>query len=79
MCDEDVVAIEEEPTTSPTPQRSSVKERISKKIMNPLMGDDLWNLGIEQLQKKNIVAVRNERRRRRKEKSSLRTCIVHHV
>ena len=79
MCDKDVAAIEEEPTRSPTPRRSSVRERISKKIVNPLMGDDLWNLGIAQLQKKKIVAVRDERWRRLKEKSSLQTCIVRHV
>ena len=39
---------------------STLPEKITKKHVHKLMGDDVWVLGREKLEGKNILAVREE-------------------
>ena len=69
--DDEAEAYEERPSTIP--------EKITHKHVHKLMGDDVWVLGREKLEGKNIMAVREEVRRRLKEKSAVRECIMNHI
>ena len=69
--DDEAEASEERPSTLP--------EKITNKHVHKLMGDDVWVLGREKLEGKNILAVREEVARRLKEKSAVRECIMNHI
>ena len=55
---------------------SSKREKIQKKKIHELMGEDPWKLGREKLGKKNIIQVRAEKARRLEERSMIRQCIL---
>ena len=55
---------------------STKREKIQKKKIHELMGEDPWKLGRDKLGKKNIIQVRAENERRLKEKSMIRQCIL---
>ena len=68
---------EEAETTEPTIEMTSTKkEKIQKKKVHVLMGEDPWKLGREKLSDKNILQVRAEKARQSQEKSKIRECIL---
>ena len=70
--------VDEDDYTSPNSRtgRSSNPEKISKKKMSPLIGKDLYTLGLAELAEKDIVEVRALADHRRQKKSWLRECIL---
>jgi len=47
--------------------------------MSADIGKDLYKLGMEKLEKKNILATRTEATRRLAEKSNIRACIINYM
>ena len=58
---------------------SSQSEKISKKSVHKLMGEDIFPLGIAELNEKNIIETRKEQARRLKEKCRLRECLLNDI
>ena len=59
--------------------RSSQTEKISKKSVHRLMGEDIFPLGEAELGEKNIIETRKEKARRLEEKCRLRECILNEI
>ena len=58
---------------------SSQTEKISKKSVHRLMGEDIFPLGEAELGEKNIIETRKEKARRLEEKCRLRECILNEI
>ena len=54
-------------------------EKITKKPIQDLIGQDLWELGICEFAEKDVVLIREEAVRRRILKSEVRGCIINHI
>ena len=57
-------------------KKASKKEKITKKVLHPLFGKDLYALGKLEFAKKDVIAVRKDKERRLQEKSNIRRCII---
>ena len=62
-----------------TKKTNKKNERRTKKVMNPLIGEDVYDLGRKQFAKVDVVAVRANLKRRLEEKVELRECIMHEI
>ena len=63
------------PEASPPPSRPKL-DRATKKKVHEKMGEDIGALGMEKLLSRNILTIRDEKRRIAEEKCLLRKCIV---
>ena len=54
-------------------------EKIKKKKMSTMIGNDLWKAGKEEFSKKNVIEIRREAERRRIKKANVRDCILHNI
>ena len=74
--------LSEEAPIEAEPESNNIQQqwgKLKKKIMHDLIGDDLWTLGREKWEERDILRLRDEAKRLLVKKARVRRCIINGV